>query len=220
MIDAPARLAVPIATSLASAGVGHVDTVLSGTARPEDIVVGGLVPADLNRPRSTAAAEAVTRVAPGTRFGQLRDGTATFVVQSALRRPAELTALAYARRSTPHLMIDVRDGTVVLGPLVPPAGSPCLACLDLHRRDRDPAWPALVAQLCTGPEGSQPCSVATALSATGYAVAEILEFIDESRAKTIGATVEIGSPGCERWRTWPPHPECECAHRRRRFSAG
>ena len=33
------------------------------------------------------------------------------------------------------------------GPLVTPGRGPCLRCLDLHRCDRDPAWPALLAQL-------------------------------------------------------------------------
>src|SRR5205814_1262273 len=74
----------------------------------------------------------------------------TFVVRvGSERRPAALVARAYAQRGVAHITVTVRDGAVVVGPLVPPAGSPCLRCVDLHRVDRDPAWPALAAQLAT-----------------------------------------------------------------------
>jgi nicotinamidase-related amidase len=41
----------------------------------------------------------------------------------------------------------VRDGTGLVGPLVIPGVTSCLRCADLHRSDRDAAWPALAAQL-------------------------------------------------------------------------
>ena len=41
----------------------------------------------------------------------------------------------------------VRDGTGLVGPLVIPGVTSCLECADLHRRDRDAAWPAVAAQL-------------------------------------------------------------------------
>ena len=43
------RLAVPIAAALAQAGVGHVDTAVSGRTRPSDAAPGGLSPADAGR---------------------------------------------------------------------------------------------------------------------------------------------------------------------------
>ena len=47
----------------------------------------------------------------------------------------------------PHLPVRVRDGAGLVGPLVIPGVTSCLACADLHRTDRDAAWPAVAAQL-------------------------------------------------------------------------
>lgn len=47
----------------------------------------------------------------------------------------------------PHLPVRVRDGTGMVGPLVVPGVTSCLGCADLHRSDRDAAWPAIAAQL-------------------------------------------------------------------------
>ena len=44
-----------------------------------------------------------------------------------------------------HLPVRVRDGTGLVGPLVIPGVTSCLACADLHRSDRDAAWPAIAA---------------------------------------------------------------------------
>ena len=41
----------------------------------------------------------------------------------------------------PHLPVRVRDGTGLVGPLVIPGVTSCLGCADLHRSDRDAAWP-------------------------------------------------------------------------------
>jgi hypothetical protein len=103
----------------------------------------------------------------------------------------------------------------VVGPLVPPAGSPCLNCLDLHRRDCDPAWPALAAQLSTGPEGIAAIAVSTLLATTGYAVDEVLTYLDGGTPQTLGTTIEISGPGRELRHTWSPHPRCECGRGRR-----
>jgi hypothetical protein len=214
LITGYGRLAVPIAAALAQAGVGHVDAAVSGRTHADDAALGGLLPADAGRPRATAAAEAVTRIAPAANVRPVREDAATFVVQIGAGRPAGLTALALARRKVAHLAVDVRDGIALVGPLVPPAGSPCLNCRDLHRRDRDPAWPALVAQLSTGPEGIAPVTVTTLLTAVGYAAEEVLAYLDGGTPQTLGTTIEIAGPGRERRRTWSPHPGCGCTRRR------
>jgi bacteriocin biosynthesis cyclodehydratase domain-containing protein len=194
-------LAAPIALALAQAGVGHV---WPATAGP--------VPAGQATAAEEDLAGAIIRTAPGTRTGRLRRREATFVVQVGMNRPANLVAAGYARLA--HLAVAVRDGAAVIGPLVPPAGSPCLNCLDLHRRDRDPAWPALAAQLATTPPpGGEPCAVATVLSAAGLAAGEVLSWLDGRAPTTLGASVEITSPGRPRRRSWPPHPGCHCVCR-------
>jgi bacteriocin biosynthesis cyclodehydratase domain-containing protein len=217
------RLVVPIASTLARAGVGHVDPAVSGRVGIHDDAIGGLTPADTDRPRGTAASEAVLRAAPFTDTRALRVGGASFVVQVGQGVPAELAAFAYARKSLAHLLIEERDDTVLIGPLVPPGGSPCLRCLDLHRRDRDPAWPTLVAQLATSIDSAPTISTATTLIAVGVAVAQVLAYLDGDDAPTIGASIEVGPPSTLRRRSWGPHPRCDCAYRsrhRRRARAG
>ena len=222
-VTGASRLVVPIASTLARAGVGHVDPAVSGRVGIHDDAIGGLTPADTDRPRGTAASEAVLRAAPFTDTRALRVGGASFVVQVGQGVPAELAAFAYARKSLAHLLIEERDDTVLIGPLVPPGGSPCLRCLDLHRRDRDPAWPTLVAQLATSTESAPTISTATTLIAVGVAVAQVLAYLDGDDAPTIGASIEVGPPSTLRRRSWGPHPRCDCAYRsrhRRRARAG
>jgi hypothetical protein len=215
LVTGRGRLAAPVALALAHAGVGHIEPALDGPVGPGDVVGSGLQATDLGRPRAAAVAEAIARTAPGTDTRPVRRNEATLVVQAGTPQPAALQAAAYARRRQAHLVLAVRDGTAVVGPLVPPTGSPCLNCLDLHRRDRDPAWPQLAAQLATEADDAEPCAVPTVLAATGFATAEALAYLDGEAPGTIGATVEIGAPGQPRRRSWPPHPGCGCAHRSR-----
>ena len=96
----------------------------------------------------------------------------------------------------------------MIGPLVPATGGPCLNCLEMHRRDRDAGWPGGVAQL--GVDSLEPGTITTLLTATAYATAEALAFLDGARPETLGAAVEITAPGRFRRRSWSPHPGCGC----------
>lgn len=209
------RLAAPVAVFLAQAGVGHVSPELAGTVRPAEATAFGLLPSDEHRPRAAAVAEAIARCVPGTRTHPLRRGRPDLVIQVGTDRPAGLVAAGHAQRRQAHLLLTLRDGTAVVGPLVRGAGSPCLNCLDLHRRDRDPGWPDICAQL-TGSPALEPCTAATLITAVGHAVAEALAFLDGGAPETEGAALEISAPGRIRRRAWPPHPACGCARRHRR----
>ncbi|GAA1034256.1 hypothetical protein GCM10009557_38430 [Virgisporangium ochraceum] len=109
---------------------------------------------------------------------------------------------------------------MLVGPLVPPSGSPCGSCLELHRRDRDSAWPQLAAQIATARDSVEVCGVTTALAGAAYAAEEVLRHIDGRPVRTVGAVVEISGPGTARRRTWPPHPWCDCSRRRRSSGSG
>jgi bacteriocin biosynthesis cyclodehydratase domain-containing protein len=216
LVAGQARLATPISAALAAAGIGHVAARLPGLVTGDDLTLAGLSTADVGRPAAEAAADAVARAAPGVNTGPLRPEEATFLVRVGFDpTPAALAAQAYARRRLPHLVVAVRDGAIVIGPLVPAAGSPCLACLDLHRADRDPAWRSLAAQLATQPPPHQACATATTLIGVGYAVAEVLTYLDGGSPRTHGATIEIDGAGAERRRSWPAHPRCDCRRGRR-----
>jgi hypothetical protein len=204
------RLVVPIASALGASGVGHIDPAVTGVARLADAAPAGLLPADAHRPRGVAAAEAVRRNAPEVQVRPLRLAAASFAVLVGFSAPAALTALAHARRRTAHLAVTVRDDTVVIGPLVLPGRTPCLNCVDLHRRDRDPDWPALAAQLHTGPDTADTVAVTTMLLGAAYTAAEVIAHLDGDVPVTLGATVEIAGPGRERRRRWAAHPGCGC----------
>jgi len=215
LVTGASQLAVPIACALASAGVGHLNPDVSGITRLSDAAPAGLLPTDVHRPRGVAAAEAVRRVAPDVDLAPLRRGTATFAVLVGFAAPAALTALAYSTRRLAHLTVTVRDGTVVVGPLVRPGVTPCLNCLDLHRVDRDPAWPRIAAQLHTAPDTAEPLAATTALAAAAYAAEEVLTHIDGGDPRTLGATVEISGAGSAARRRWSNHPRCGCLRRAR-----
>jgi hypothetical protein len=210
------RLAAPIAVALAEAGIGHIHADLSGAVWPSELPGGPLGAADVGRPRAEAITAAVRRAAPETGTRTVRRGAASLVVQLGYGEPAALLAAAYARRRQAHLAVAIRDGAVVVGPLVRPGVGPCLHCIELHRQDRDPGRP-----VSTGPAATaEPCAVGTLLAATGYAVAEALAFLDGGSPATLGASVEIAAPGRARRRTWESHPDCRCARRPRHRSGG
>jgi bacteriocin biosynthesis cyclodehydratase domain-containing protein len=197
------QLAGPVALALAQAGVGHVSPALDRA--PAEPATAGHHP-------DRQLAEAIARAAPGTRTGPVRRQETSFVVQVGTTGPANLVAAGYARRRVAHLAVTVRDGTPVIGPLVPPTGAPCLNCIDLHRQDRDPGWPELAAQLAT--PAREPCGAAAALTAAGLAAGEVLSWLDGDTPATLGASIEVIAPARLRRRSWPPHPSCPCLRRR------
>lgn len=202
------RLGAPIAVALAEAGVGHIHLDLPGVVHRGELAGGPLRASDIGRPRTEAVEAAVARTVEGVETNGVRGQPATLVIQLDPDNPVAVVAAAHAGRRQPHLAVTIRDGTPVIGPLVPAVGGPCLACLDLHRRDRDAAWPGPPPR--TLPE---PCTVATLLAATAVTVEESLTFIDGGSPGTLGTSIELTSPTRQRRRTWTPHPDCDCARR-------
>ena len=206
------RLGAPIAVALAEAGVGQVQSEVLGRVGPGELAGGPLRADDVGQPRREAISAAVARAAPGSGLSRARRTPATLVVQLDPDQPIELVAAAFAQRRQAHLVVSIREGAAVIGPLVPASGAPCLNCLELHRRERDAAWPGVPAG--SRRDDPEPCAVATLLAATAYAAAEVLTFLDGGLPETLGAAVEISTPGRARRRTWPPHPACDCTRRR------
>jgi hypothetical protein len=204
VINGHGRLAAPIAVAVAEAGVGQVRVETPGLVGPDELPGSPLGSADLGRPRRAAIADAVLRAAPGGRAAAVRRPAATLVVQLDHDDPAT---------ARPHLAVTIREGIPVIGPLVPEIGGPCLHCVDLHRKDRDAAWPGLAPRHPSEPV--EPCTVALVLAATAYATAEVLAHVDGGKPQTLGAAVEITAPGRVRRRSWPAHPACPCAEEAR-----
>ena len=116
----------------------------------------------------------------------------------------------------PHLPVVMRDGAGMVGPLVIPGVSACLCCVDLHRTDRDRAWPALAAQLRdvvgSGDRATVLATVALALGQLQQIIAAVQHRPAPAPAPaTLNTTVEvdIGAHSIIA-RRWSRHPLCGC----------
>lgn len=206
------RVGACLAAVLAAGGVGRVVVTDPEVARLADACPGGLSPADAGRSRQLACRDLLARVAPATlsaplSAGQRRD----LVVLAPVGRldPARVPLLM--RAGTPHLWVAVREGRGVIGPLVLPGRSSCLHCHDLHRADRDPAWPTVAGQLARPPRVTA-CDTALAVAVAGRAALQALAFLDGHEATcVVDGTLELSPPeGRERRRSWGAHPACGC----------
>jgi hypothetical protein len=119
------------------------------------------------------------------------------------------------RHDVPHIAVVTTPDRVVIGPLVLPGRTPCLRCLDLHRRDRDPAWPQIVAQLLSAQvrRGCGRAETASATAAAGLAALQALVLLDgHATPVSVGRTLELTLPdGLVERRAWRLHPSCGCA---------
>ncbi|MGY1711155.1 thiamine biosynthesis protein ThiF [Geodermatophilus sp. SYSU D00758] len=209
VVDGATRVGVPLAAVLAASGVGRVHVRDTGPATAGDAVVGGLGAADEGRPRGLAAADAVRRASPLT---DLRPpaGNADLVVLTRAWASTDPHVADLQRDGVPHLVSTVRGETGVVGPLVVPGRTGCLRCAELLRRDADPRWPVLSAQLAADarPAGATVTCLLTALTAA----VQVLGYVDGGGAPvTLGATLELRPPQfTPRSRRWGAHPECRC----------
>lgn len=117
--------------------------------------------------------------------------------------------LAAARAGRVVVPVVVQPRRVVVGPVTVPPG-PCLHCLDLHRRDRDPHWPVVATHLGHPVEQVRPSPVPEALqSAAEGVVLLLLEAVRDGRAVQPGLAHEVGlQPPHVVTRRWPVHPAC------------
>jgi bacteriocin biosynthesis cyclodehydratase domain-containing protein len=117
---------------------------------------------------------------------------------------------------TPHLLVRVRDGTGLIGPMVVPGVTSCLRCADLHRSDHDSAWPAVAAQLRdTVGTADRATVLATAALAVNQ-VDRVLRAIHggaplPAPPPTLDPTLEfdVGASSIVA-RRWSRHPRCSC----------
>jgi hypothetical protein len=175
--------------------------VVSGHGRLAQTIEEGLRSAGVGRVGASGTSRALTEDrAGGPRVRAVAAGLRIEV--SAGRLPAAATL--------PLLLVTVREAAVTVGPLVVAAHGPCLRCLGLHRRDRDPQWPHLDSQLPAAIEAEPPCSAVTVLAGAARTVAEALAVADGMPSALIGASVEICGPDEIRRRRWERHPGCGC----------
>ncbi|WP_166427397.1 thiamine biosynthesis protein ThiF [Nonomuraea mesophila] len=117
----------------------------------------------------------------------------------------ELTALGI-----PHLLATAFEGHGLLGPLVLPGRSACLHCLDLTRRDHDPAWPIVTARLGGYPPGEIACDSTLAALVAAAATGHALAHLDGRESVVTNGTVDVTPDWRWRRRSWTIHPQCRC----------
>jgi hypothetical protein len=204
------RVAVAVATSLASAGVGHVAVHAVGTVVAADLGTGYL-PDDLGRPREAAAADAVRRCAPEVIVTTHRRPDLIVLTDVVVPEPAVVTELL--GRRIPHLIGYAHEGTAVVGPLVWPGRSSCLHCAELHHADVDVAWPKLAAQLVGQiPTAGLACTQLTAALLTEQVLATLAgPGAGLPAPPTWGAALQLDPVHGTLLRLpRPPHPRCGC----------
>jgi bacteriocin biosynthesis cyclodehydratase domain-containing protein len=118
-----------------------------------------------------------------------------------------------------HLPVRLRDGAGLVGPLVIPGVTSCLDCADLHRSDRDGAWPAVASQLR---ETVGSADRATVLATAALALNQVDRVIRAVRRgdgvgaaaeppTTLDTTLEFDvNAGAIVARRWSRHPRCWC----------
>ncbi|WP_156252394.1 hypothetical protein [Pseudactinotalea terrae] len=204
------QLGLRIAQILAQAGVG---TVVLDDARPvtlDDLGVAGYRPPDLALPRQERAFALLRSASPMTALSAAAGAHPDLVVLVQHGAVDPVRARPLMREDIAHLPVLVREVDVVIGPLVRPGDGPCLRCLDLHRTDEDPRWPAVATQITTSPpEGTE-----TSLAWLGAALAahQVLAVADGRGVLVAGTSLEVSATyPLPRYREWAVHPDCGCA---------
>ncbi len=121
----------------------------------------------------------------------------------------------WLRRGIPHLPLVVQGHRVQVGPLIAAGAGPCLSCMDLHRRDRDAAWPALLSQLAPAwpfRPGAPVTLESTLTAMTIGATAMIVHTCLDGQPVPGDLSLELSLP----WptilrRRWFSHPLCDCS---------
>lgn len=115
----------------------------------------------------------------------------------------------WLRRDIPHLPIVFSDTSVTVGPFIEPGSGPCLYCLELHRTDAEPAWPALASQLL----GTASTAHSALLASEAATIATRL-VLNRSRGMPArsATSLTVNAETGERYnRSWRVHPRCGCA---------
>ncbi|WP_067178878.1 ThiF family adenylyltransferase [Microtetraspora niveoalba] len=215
------RVGAGIVALLAASGVGHICVVDPGTARPRDTAPGGLGAADVGASREEGAVAVARRLAPGvnawTGRTASRPADGAHRPDLAILAPVEPLDALLVRElhdaGVPHLLVAAFEGWGCVGPLVRPGDSPCLDCLDLFHRDRDPAWPSVRARLGGFPAGEIACDAALSALVAAQAAGQALAVLEG--AAVSNGTLEITPDWRWNRRAFRPHPRCRCGRNHR-----
>ena len=118
-----------------------------------------------------------------------------------------------------HLPVRLRDGAGLVGPLVIPGVTSCLDCADLHRSDRDAAWPAVASQLRNAVGNADRATVLATAALALNQVDRVIRAVHDGATvgaspeppPTLDTTLEFDvNAGAIVARRWSRHPRCWC----------
>lgn len=214
------RVGAQVATLLAAAGVGHICVVDPGTARPQDVVPGGLGREEIGGPREEGAVAAARRIAPdvnawpGRSASRPADGAPhpDLVILAPVDPLDPVLVRELLAEGIPHLPVTAFEGHGSVGPLVIPGRPLCLGCLDLTRRDRDPSWPVVNARTGGHHPGEIACDAVLSSLVAAQAAGCALAHLDGTgmTSDVVNGTLHVFPDWRWRRRSWEPHPECGC----------
>ncbi|GHS84929.1 hypothetical protein AGMMS50218_01180 [Actinomycetota bacterium] len=225
------RIGLTVAATLAGSGVGTVLLADPAPVTRQDAGAAGYRTSDVGSPRLSAAARVLHDVAPTVHTDRASDRPPDVVVLVHRGAADSAAGVALVSADLPHLSVVSREADAFVGPFVRPGASVCLRCLDLHRRDLDPAWPLLVPQLLPPDAGPPPrwsqltgtrhpgrrpahrAGIPAALAGVcgALAAAQVLAHLDGAIPGATDAAYEISAPDVTpRRRAWQVHPECGC----------
>ena len=231
----PGPLATGLLSALASgAARSTVETIggaLDGTPDEVADLLERLAPAFLDDAASAASPRAATIAIDGdadraaalaallSRLGHraVRAATAPVVAVDAVvliasRVVPPAAHLPWLAADVPHLAVVFDERGAELGPFVRPGSGPCLRCVHLARRDADPAWPAVAAQLAVA--DPPPRAPRVEHEALALAASVVDDLVHDGRTALDDAAVLVSAATPRGPRPAPrpvaSHPECGC----------
>ncbi len=229
VVEGAGRIGAALTGLLAAGAVGRLLVADGQEVRPADLGPGGHHARAVGDRRAQSAAQAAAAAAPSTEvtasssvpdYGPDAPRPDLVVLTPDGPVPAAGRCEQLLADGVPHLLATTFERVAVVGPLVLPGRSPCATCLELHRVDRDPAWPTVAAQLAgtatpvNGVRGPAACDVVLAALAAAMTASAVLAYLDEpsSPHELCGALVQVRPPSLRaRRRSWPLHPGCGCS---------
>lgn len=206
-----------VLSSLVSAGRAVVDR--PPTAAEFHILIHGQGPiseqlSNSLRSMGLSARRTMRRLPDGTLDAV--DTDLVILTDFVVHDPRVVFALTRAR--IPHLLVRVRDGVGIVGPLVLPGLSSCLMCADRHRSDADPDWPALAVQLIRTSGQASPAVVAMTAAMAHSQIEQLVEAVRDRPhveprpdPQLLDHVLEFrDDPTRLDIRQWSPHPACDC----------
>lgn len=206
-----------VLSSLVSAGRAVVDR--PPTAAEFHVLIHGQGPlseqlSNSLRSMGLSARRTMRRLPDGTLDAV--DTDLVILTDFVVHDPRVVFALTRAR--IPHLLVRVRDGVGIVGPLVLPGLSSCLMCADRHRSDADPDWPALAVQLIRTSGQASPAVVAMTAAMAHSQIEQLVEAVRDRPhveprpdPQLLDHVLEFrDDPTRLDIRQWSPHPACDC----------